>query len=156
METHCYIWLCYNCNIPAFLVTRFLHIPYTQSFLIRQLRYSPVDCIFCKTLFWKYNYNIPYAADEKIEIKNERLKKWLTRLSYNSLGIYVIHYSLFSNSSKHFTHQSNLHEVVTDSVTLVVSFAMVVIINLIIQYLRKNNAIRLLFLGEKSNKNNLL
>lgn len=93
---------------------------------------------------------------KKVEIKNERLKEWLTKLSYNSLGIYVIHYSLFSISSKYFIQRSNLNEVVADSVTLVVSFAMVVIINLIIQYLRKNNAMRLLFLGEKSNKNNLL
>lgn len=42
---------------------------------------------------------------KKVEIKNGKLKEWLTRLSYNSLGIYVIHYSLFSISSKCFIRQ---------------------------------------------------
>ena len=59
-----------------------------------------------------------------------------------------------SISSKCFIRQSNLNERVVDSVTFVASFAMVVIINLIIHNLRKNSVMRLLFLGEKSNKNN--
>lgn len=72
----------------------------------------------------------------------------LYKLSLNSLGIYVIHFSFFDISQKYFAIHLNYQGLTAVISMLIISFVMIYIINKCIDYLRINEVTRRLFLGE--------
>lgn len=76
----------------------------------------------------------------------------LSNLSRNSLGIYVIHYSLFYVGGAYLNLYVKLSETSVVALMCVISVVIILFINLIIHYLRISEVTRILFLGEKHNR----
>lgn len=87
----------------------------------------------------------------KIE-KKVKYGNVLFNLSRNSLGIYVIHYSLFYVGDAYLSLYVKLSETSVVALMCVVSVVIILFINLMIHYLRINKITRLLFLGENNNR----
>lgn len=90
----------------------------------------------------------------KIDKIGKRYNDLLTMLSRNSLGIYVIHYSLFYIISKHIKLKLDYPEIITIVTMFFLSCLIVSVINIAIFYLRSHCVTRILFLGEPKQQNN--
>lgn len=83
---------------------------------------------------------------EKIgKIKYDNL---LNKLSQNSLGIYVIHYTLFSIFREYITLKLHYNGWIIVVAMFIVSVILVFAINIVIHYLRVKQVTSMLFLGE--------